>query len=48
MVQIVFPDRAEDGLKTEFSAAGERDGLVSSWQFAGNASVLAGKACARF
>jgi hypothetical protein len=44
---LFFPDRAEDVLKTEFSAVGERDGLVSGWQFAGNAAVLAGEACAR-
>lgn len=48
MVQIVFPDRAEDGLKTEFCAVGERDGLVAGWQCAWNALVLAGKACACF
>jgi hypothetical protein len=47
MVQIVFPDRAEGRLKTEFSAVGDREGLVSGWQCAGTAPVLAGEACAR-
>ena len=48
MVQVSFPDRADDGLKAEFSAVGQRDGLVCGLQFTGKASLLAGEACARF
>ena len=48
MVQTGFPDRADDGLKAEFSAVGQRDGLVCGLQFTGKASLLAGEACARF
>jgi hypothetical protein len=48
MVQIGFPDRADDELVDKFSAVGQRDGLVSGLQFTGKASLLAGEACARF